>query len=167
MISERPRINDQHFREVFASFPTGVAVVTAMGPDGEPRGLTCNSLCSVSADPPLVAVCLDKQSETLPAVRSAGSFVVNFLAAHQEPIARRFASKHPEKFSGLAWIPSEATGLPRLPDAVAHCECRILQTLDVGDHWMFIAEVLDGASDNDVEPLVYCRRGYGTRRQPT
>src|SRR5690606_2211908 len=81
------------FRGVAGAFPTGVTIVTTLGRDGVPRGLTSNAVCSVSADPPLILVCVDKKSQTLPYLQESGTFVVNFLAAGRAELSNRFASK--------------------------------------------------------------------------
>ena len=69
------------------AFPTGVTVVTTLDADDNPVGLTCNAFASVSAEPPLVLVSLDRTSNTLPALRQRGRFVINFLAAGREEFA--------------------------------------------------------------------------------
>jgi flavin reductase (DIM6/NTAB) family NADH-FMN oxidoreductase RutF len=155
------------FKGVIGSFPAGVAVVTARGADGVPRGLTSNAICSVSATPPQLLVCVDKRSQTLPSIRSAGSLVVNFLAAGREELSNRFASKHPDKLAGVAWEPSRvAGGAPVLvDDAVAVAECLVAQEIDAGDHWIFIAVIEDGAVYERV-PLMYYRRAYAAWPKP-
>src|SRR6266536_4037747 len=93
------------FKNVIGSFPAGVTIVTARGADGVPRGLTSNAVCSVSANPPLLLVCVDKRSQTLPSIQTSGAFVVNFLVAGREELSNRFASKDPDKLAGVAWEP--------------------------------------------------------------
>ena len=96
-----------------ACFPTGVAIVTAHETGDRPRGLTLSAFCAVSLDPPLVLVCVDKSSNTLPALRTAGGFTVNFLAGGREHLAVLYASKAEEKFDGIAWRrPEIAEGGP-------------------------------------------------------
>ncbi|HUG56576.1 MAG TPA: flavin reductase family protein [Candidatus Limnocylindrales bacterium] len=150
------------FRSIAASFPTGVTVVTAVGEDGEPRGLASNAFASVSASPPLVLVCVDKGSRTLAAIQRAGAFVVNFLSSDAEAVARKFASKDADKFAGVAWRPSaRAGGAPILTErTVAHAECLVEQAIEAGDHWIFIGRVEDGTAP-DGRPLLYFKRRYG------
>src|SRR5438093_9139019 len=88
-----------------SSFPSGVVVLTAFGQDGLPRGLTVSAFCPVSLHPPLALACIDKTSNTLPAVQHTGGFTANILAAGRELLARRFASKASDKFDGLKWQP--------------------------------------------------------------
>ena len=145
------------------AFPTGVAVVTAMDETGHARGLTCNALCSASADPPLMLVCVDRASTTLPAIRHSRAFAVNYLAAGREELARLFASKEPDKFGEVAWQPAE-NGMPYLhQDSVALAECTLRQEIDAGDHVIFIGHVDNGRPPADgARPLLYFHRGYGT-----
>src|SRR5438132_12261712 len=102
-LSHSAMIDPQRFREVMASFPSGVVVLTAFGLDSLPRGLTVSAFCAVSLGPPLALACIDKTSNTLPAVQQAGSFTANILAAGREQLARHMASKLTDKFDGIAW----------------------------------------------------------------
>jgi flavin reductase (DIM6/NTAB) family NADH-FMN oxidoreductase RutF len=156
------------FKGVAGSFPAGVAVVTSRGADGVPRGLTGNAICSVSASPPLLLVCVDKRSQTLPSIRQARSFVVNFLAAGRQELSDRFASKDPDKLAGVAWEPSRvAAGAPILvDDVVAVAECLVTREIDAGDHWIFIASIEAGAVYQGV-PLMYYRRAYAAWPEPS
>jgi flavin reductase (DIM6/NTAB) family NADH-FMN oxidoreductase RutF len=149
------------FRDIMACFPTGVAVVTALD-RAEPRGLTVSSLCSVSLTPPLVLICVDKTSNTLPALRAAGGFTVNFLAHGRGELAKRFASKSEAKFEGLAWTPAlTPEGGPVLvEDSAAYAVCVTRQAFEAGDHWVFLGEVCEGGEIEGREPLVYHRRTY-------
>jgi flavin reductase (DIM6/NTAB) family NADH-FMN oxidoreductase RutF len=149
------------FRAVVGSFPTGVTVVTTVGNDGVPRGLTSNAVCSVSAEPPLLLFCIDKRSNTLQSLLEANAFVVNFLAAGRGELATLFASRGGDKFNGVRWEPSlPARGAPILiDDTVAHAECSVTQIIDAGDHLVFIGLVEQGRS-NEGTPLMYLRRTY-------
>ena len=151
------------FFAIMGAFPTGVGVVTAMDEHGEPRGLTSNALCSVSADPPLVLVCVDKNSNTLPALRHSKKFVVNYLSAGRGDLANLFASKEPDKFQNVSWRPA-SNGMPWLhTDTIAHAECNLSKEIDAGDHLVFLAEVVGGqAPAPGTKPLMYFRRTYGT-----
>ncbi|MFJ7095852.1 flavin reductase family protein [Streptomyces mirabilis] len=154
-------IGTEQFRRIFGSFPTVVAIITALDEQGEPRGFTCNAVCSVSAARPMLLIGVGKQSQTLSALVSAGAFVVNFLAASGEHASQVFAGKGQDKFAGLNWQPSaHAGGAPILTDiALAYAECRTVQTVDAGDHWLLIAEI-DGGETYPREPLLYCQGSY-------
>src|SRR2546428_9576703 len=101
-------MNAERFRDVMASFPSGVVVLTAFGRDSLPRGLTVSAFCAVSLEPPMVLACVDKTSNTLPAVQHAGGFTANILAARREQLARRMATKPSDKFDGIAWRQPES-----------------------------------------------------------
>jgi flavin reductase (DIM6/NTAB) family NADH-FMN oxidoreductase RutF len=151
------------FFAIMGAFPTGVGVVTTMDANNEPRGLTTNALCSVSADPPLLLVCVDKNSNTLPGLRHSKKFVVNYLSAGRGDLANTFASKEPDKFARISWRPAQ-NGMPWLhTDSIAHAECSVTQELEVGDHLIFIGQVEGGqAPAPGTKPLMYFRRTYGT-----
>src|SRR5437764_15186396 len=115
-------VERQTFLEIMASFPSGVAIVTTLDGGDVPRGLTTTAVSSVSAEPPLLLVCVDLTSRTLPALRDGGRFVVNFLREGRSELARLFASKADDKFEGVDWRPT-ASGMPVLEsDALAWAE---------------------------------------------
>jgi len=143
-----------------SSFPSGVVVLTAFGHDGLPRGLTVNAFCGVSLEPPLALACIDKTSNTLPAVKHTGGFTANILAAGREQLARRMATKVPNKFDALRWRPpaSECGGPILEDDTAAYAICSLRETIDAGDHWILIGLVTDGAHREGVTPMIYSRR---------
>lgn len=150
------------FRDVMASFPSGVVVLTAFGQDSQPRGLTVSAFCAVSLDPPLALACVDKTSNTLPAVQHAGGFTANILAAGREQLARRMATKLSDKFEGIAWRrPESAHGGPVLEDdCAAYVVCTLGDTIEAGDHWVLIGNVVEGDHNAGVAPMIFSRRGY-------
>jgi flavin reductase (DIM6/NTAB) family NADH-FMN oxidoreductase RutF len=145
-----------------ASFPSGVVVLTAVGHDGRPRGLTVSAFCAVSLEPPLALACIDKTSNTLPAVQHTRGFTANILAAGREQLARRMASKLSAKFDAINWRPPESPiGGPILEeDAAAYAVCTLKETIDAGDHWVLIGLVTEGSTREGVAPMVFSRRGY-------
>jgi flavin reductase (DIM6/NTAB) family NADH-FMN oxidoreductase RutF len=149
------------YRTIMQTFPTGITIVTAVDETGAPRGLTTNALTSASLDPPLLLVCVDLESRTLPAIRSSGAFVVNFMAAEAEDVCRMFASKADEKFSRVPYETS-ARNLPVLHlHTLAWVECSIERELHVGDHVVFVGLVEDGAAATTRRsPLAYFGRTY-------
>jgi flavin reductase (DIM6/NTAB) family NADH-FMN oxidoreductase RutF len=149
------------FLEIMASFPSGVGVVATLDGD-EPRGLTTTALSSVSADPPLLLVCVDVTSRTLPTLLARRGFVVNFLRSGRDELARLFASKAEHKFDGVPWRPSPG-GLPVLhEDAVAWAECTTEREIEAGDHLILVGRVEAGAALRpDEAPLLYYRRRWG------
>jgi flavin reductase (DIM6/NTAB) family NADH-FMN oxidoreductase RutF len=155
-------IDPQRFREVLASFPSGVVVLTAFGNDSLPRGLTVSAFCAVSLDPPLALACIDKTSNTLPAVQHTGGFTANILAAGRDQLARRMATKVTDKFDAIAWRrPQSPIGGPILDeDTAAYAVCTLRDTIEAGDHWILIGLVTEGAHRDGVAPMVFSRRGY-------
>jgi flavin reductase (DIM6/NTAB) family NADH-FMN oxidoreductase RutF len=155
-------IERQRFRDVMSTFPTGVVVLTAFGSDSLPRGLTVSAFCAVSLDPPLALACVDKTSNTLPAVQHAGGFTANILTAGREHLARRMASKLSDKFDGIAWRrPDSEKGGPILEDdCAAYAVCTLKETIEAGDHWILIGHVVDGDHYEGVSPMIFSRRGY-------
>lgn len=150
------------FRALMASFPTGVTVVTTLEPDGSPRGMTLNALTSVSAEPPLLLICVATGSRTLAAIRHTGAFAVNVLDAGSRHIAAMFASRGPASFDDLLWHRSvRALGVPVLSDHVAaRAECLVERVIEAGDHHLVIGAIVGGTAFG-AAPLVYHRRGYG------
>jgi flavin reductase (DIM6/NTAB) family NADH-FMN oxidoreductase RutF len=155
-------VTPQLYRDIMACFPTGVAIVTAHETGDVPRGLTLSAFCAVSLDPPLVLVCIDRSSNTLPAMQASGGFTVNFLAGGREHLAVLYASKAESKFDGIAWRrPDLLQGGPVLhEDSAAYAICVTRQAIEAGDHWVFIGEVRDGAVLEGRLPLVYHRRAF-------
>jgi flavin reductase (DIM6/NTAB) family NADH-FMN oxidoreductase RutF len=155
-------IEPERFRAIMASFPSGVVVLTAFGPDGQPRGLTVSAFCAVSLQPPLALACIDKTSNTLPAVQQTGGFTANILGAGRERLARHMATKLTEKFDDIAWRrPESPFGGPILDnDAAAYAVCMLQDTIEAGDHWVLIGLVTEGAQSDSVKPMVFSRRGY-------
>jgi flavin reductase ActVB len=155
-------IDRQTFFDVMASFPSGVAIVTTVDADGEPRGLTTTAVCSVSAEPPTVLVCVDLASRTLAALRECRRFAVNFIGEGRSELCLLFASKAEDKFARVAWRPTE-TGMPLLADDVlAWADCATVHELEVGDHVLLVARVEAGGVQPELEPpLMYYRRSWG------
>ena len=115
MEPRRPAIDSERYRDIMSGFPSGVVIVTAFGEDGLPRGLTVSAFSAVSLDPPLALVCVDKTSNTLPAVEHTRGFTANILAAGREALARRMATKVSDKFDGLEWRRSDLPHPPSQP----------------------------------------------------
>lgn len=145
-------------RRVMSHFATGVTVVTTHDGQGRCYGLTVNAVCSVSLDPPLVLVCVDKQAESHPAFQRSQEFAVNILDERQEELSRRFAVSGGEKFIGLS-CRAGVTGAPILAGALAHVECRVVAAHDAGDHTIYIGEV-ENADAADGRPLLFFRGRY-------
>jgi flavin reductase (DIM6/NTAB) family NADH-FMN oxidoreductase RutF/DNA-binding IclR family transcriptional regulator len=149
------------FREVLGHFPTGVVVVTAIGPDGRPTGMAVGSFTSVSLDPPLVAFLPDRSSSTFPAIRDAGRFCVNVLSATQERLCRAFALKGADRFREVSWRPSVVTGSPVLDGVVAWIDCELDTVHEAGDHYLVLGRVRELGVEHPTIPLLFFQGGYG------
>lgn len=154
-------IDTSEFRRVIGHFPSGVSVVTTRTPGGAPCGLTASAVCSLSLNPTLLLVCVEKAADTHDCIAQAGYFAVNVLAEGKgETLARRFAIGEPgEKFTGIAFR-GERTGAPVLDEALAWMDCRVAGHARGGDHTVFMGEVM-AADAVEGTPLVYYRGGYG------
>lgn len=151
-------IDPTDFRYVLGHFASGVTVTT-MQVDGHNHGLTVSSFTSLSLDPPLILVCIDKRYPSHALLQQAESFAVNILAEDGEHLSRHFASRTEDKFAGIAYH-SGVTGAPLLDEALATLECRLHDVLPGGDHSIFVGEVL-AMNTNEGKPLLYYRSGYG------
>ena len=152
-------VDREQFFALMASFASSVTVITSRGLDGVPRGLTASAFCSVSLEPRMCLVSVDLRSESVGAIRESEGFVVNILASDQEEISRRFASKLPDKFEGVAYRDGPATGAPILDGVLAWIECKVKELYPGGDHVIVLGEIQDGTA-NEGTPLLYFRGQY-------
>jgi Conserved protein/domain typically associated with flavoprotein oxygenases, DIM6/NTAB family len=146
------------FRSALGRFASGVTVITACGADGTDYGMTASAFCSVSLEPPLVLVCVEKIASMHDPIVGCGHFVVNVLASTQEHVARRFAAEDGDRFAGVGFSRG-AESVPILDDSLATLECRRTATYDGGDHVIVVGEV-ESAKWTDERPLIYYRGGY-------
>jgi flavin reductase len=153
-------IEPQAFRRLLGHFAAGVTVITTTGKDGKPYGLTATAFSSVSLNPPLVLVCVDKKAESHPHLEVAERYAVNFLTTEQIELSNRFAKSGGDKFEGIAWTASPS-GAPLLTGAMAHVDCKVVQTVDAGDHTIFVGRVDDGGVHGG-DPLLYFNGAYRT-----
>lgn len=147
------------FRDVLGRFASGVTVVTAMY-DGQPVGMTCQSFSSVSLDPPLVLFVPALTSRAWPLMERAGNFCVNILAADQAALSDTMAGRGTDKFAGVAWSASPATGSPVLAGTLGYVDCAVHTVQEAGDHYVVIGRVLDLAETVAREPLLFFRGRY-------
>ncbi len=145
-----PRI----LRDALGTFATGVTVVTSLGDNGEPVGLTANSFTSVSLDPPLLLVCPARSASTTSALEASDHFAINVLRSDQQHISTLFATKGTDRFSEIAFDTCEH-GVPIIHDALANFECRKHAVHDGGDHLILIGEITRVRFTPDHDPLLY------------
>jgi flavin reductase (DIM6/NTAB) family NADH-FMN oxidoreductase RutF len=144
------------FKETLSCVPAPVTIVTTLG-HGRPHGTTVSAFSSLSADPPLVLVALDRSSDLLGLLRETGRFAVNLLAAGQEEIGLSCARKGADKFDCVPW--RDEQGLPRIEEAAAWLACDIRELLPGGDH-VIVVGLVTACATREAEPLVYHRRRF-------
>ena len=154
-------VDQDEFRMALARFATGVTVVTTRDVTQRPFGMTVSAFSSVSLEPPLVLICIDKTVGSHDALRDSGVFAVNILTEEQEVIARRFSAKDPDRFNGIAYHDG-IDGVPVLEDTLASLECRITQMYEGGDHTIFVGEVEVTTTSGHGHPLLYFKGGYAS-----
>jgi flavin reductase (DIM6/NTAB) family NADH-FMN oxidoreductase RutF len=150
---------DAHsFRRALGQFASGVTVVTTRDATGKVLGLTVSAFCSVSLHPPLVLVCIDHGSDANLGMRESGLFGVSVLSDEQEAVSRRFASRERDKLAGFAFVEGRH-GLPLVPGALTHVQCRVRSFHVEGDHTVWVGDVLALAA-HPGRPLLYHAGAY-------
>ena len=152
-------VSSDAFRRAMASFAASVTVVTTVDGAGRRHGMTATAFSSLSLDPPLCLVCIDKAASVLPAFRQSPHFAVSILASDQEALSIRFAAAEGDRFHGVRWRAGEATGCPLIDASIATVECTLKEVLPGGDHDILVGLVL-ATSAREGAPLVYFRGGY-------
>ena len=152
-------IDPDSFRSVLGRFASGITVVTTLDAEHRDVGMTVSAFSSASLCPPLVQICVDHASSLYAALVGNARYGVSILAAEQEALSRRFATaESTRRFDGIGYRRGES-GVVLLDDALAHLECRIVASHEVGDHTMFVGEV-ESATARSARPLLYYRGGY-------
>jgi len=154
-------IGPDQFKDMMSGVAATVTVVTAFA-DGEPIGITVSAFTSVSVDPPIVLVCIDKVASSLPAYLAAEGFTVNFLPDGASDVASVFALKDSDRFDVCPWSdPSLPQAGPVLDVAYGAFECVTVDRVEMGDHWVIFGRVdAGGRTDTDASPLLYVSRSY-------
>lgn len=151
------------FRQVLGRFATGVTVITTRKGDRK-HGMTANAFSSVSLDPPLVLVSVDRRTEMHTLLQEGDSFCVNILPEHHQDWSAWWAGKAPKDGDQFATIPhsEKATGCPVLDDCVGYIDCKIWARYDGGDHTLFIGEVQEAtvSEDPNIKPLLFFSSKY-------
>ena len=151
-------LSSDEFREVISHFASGVTVITALHEE-RAYGTTASAVTSLSLEPPMLLICMNKQSETGRAVAASKRFGVNILGADQVDLAERFAQKGGDKFADVPTTPG-TWGEPLFDEALATLECRVAEETTGGTHYVFIAEVESGTARGGV-PLAYFKGEFG------
>lgn len=153
-------VSAEDFRSALSRFASGVTVVTTKDPTGRLHGITVSAFCSVSLEPPLVLVCIEKTTGSHQSLIESGIFTVNILSNNESQLSERFASLLEDKLNGIEHEIG-SNGIPFLSNSLVNMECRLFRSLDGGDHTIFLGEV-ENVAVRDGDPLVYFRSDYRT-----
>ena len=151
-------VSKDDFRSALSRFISGVTVVTTLGRNNQPAGITVSAFSSVSLEPPLILACIDKRSSVHDCLTEGSRFAVNVLAENQQSLSRLFAAKDEDRFDGTAYRWG-ASGAPLLDGALACIECRVVHAYAGGDHTIIVGEV-ESTSVAEHKPLAYYRGSY-------
>lgn len=154
----RMSVSPEIFRKTLSKFASGVTVVTSVDGDGKLFGITVSAFCSVSLEPPLISVSIEKGTGTHHALGANGDFNVHILAEGQEEISNRFASRSEDKFVDFEFE-TDDRGVPVICGTLAVIKCRKFSEADGGDHTIFVGEVLESTVDEGF-PLLYWNSNY-------
>lgn len=157
-------VDPQAMRNSMRLWASGVSVVTS-GDAYERAGLTVSAFNSLSLEPPMILICLHKDSHAIPLIEKTGIFAVSILGADQGIISDRFAGRVPlaegeDRFTGVTTY-TAATGAPIIGSAIAWLDCRVASRHDGSTHWIYIGEVVaTGTDEIEHTPLLYFDRAY-------
>lgn len=161
-------LDSEQLRRAMRAWTTGVAVVTAKY-DDQQYGMTVNSFTSISLEPPLVSVTLKQLTHTHDLVVKSNEFSVTILASHQKELSDRFAGKLPDIHDRFAGLPVETLLIdaPLLQGGLAYFNCRVVNSVPIGENTLFIAEVIAVRGDGEGEPLAYHNRVFWKLQHPS
>ncbi|MEP0806666.1 MAG: flavin reductase family protein [Chloroflexota bacterium] len=154
-------LDSESLRRAMRAWTSGVTIVTAAH-GGQRYGMTVNSFTSISLDPPLISVALRRLTHTHALIEQSGEFAVTILAADQGGLSDRFAGKIPDitdRFEGVETF-RLLLDAPLIKGGIAFFNCRVSQSIPVGENTLFIAEVLAVKEEGEGDPLVYHNRVY-------
>lgn len=160
-IGDHMTLDSEQLRHAMRAWTTGVTIVTAAH-DGQRYGMTVNSFTSISLDPPLISVALRKLTHTHELVEKSGEFAITVLSVDQLELSDRFAGRHPhitDRFEGVA-TETLAIPAPLLSGGIAFFNCRVVNSVPVGENTLFVAEVIAARGKGEGEPLAYHNRVY-------
>ena len=150
-------IDGATFRACMRGVPGAVTVITTVH-SGTRSGLTATAVCSVSAEPPQILVCVNRSSSAQSVIAAAGRFGVSYLAHDQQGVANAFAASLDDRFAHAEWV-ELASGVPILKDAAAAFDCVVVQMIEAGTHTIFIGAIV-AAVARDVPNLLYKQGNY-------
>lgn len=154
-------VDIQNYKNAMSQMATGVTIVTSYN-SAQHFGMTVSSFTSVSLDPPMVSICIDKRVAILNIIQGAKTFAVNILSDEQVELGKRFSNPHinmNERFEMGNWKTS-SLGNEILNDALGFMDCKLHQTFDIGDHVIFIGEVQNAGAQDKASPAIYYHREW-------
>lgn len=154
-----PMLDPTRFRKVCGQFATGVAVATVRDASGTPQGLTVNSFVSVSLEPPIILISIDRATSIHDPFLKANAFGISVLKEEDRWLSDRFAYGAGDRFEGVAWRKG-TLDVPLIDDALATLECSLDRRIEAGDHTLFLGEVRAAESLEEGLPLVYFGSAY-------
>jgi flavin reductase (DIM6/NTAB) family NADH-FMN oxidoreductase RutF len=158
------------FKQVMARWSSGITVITSVSAY-KWQGIAANSFASVSLNPPLVSVSIDKKLYIHSVIEQSKVFAANILSVHQVELGKRFAGFYADVEDRFAGINCHVavTGSPILPETVGWVDCQVRHAYDAGDHTIFVGEVVAGDAPVSAPPLAYHNRSWGAfvRQMPT
>ena len=152
-------VTANQFKDAMCRFPVGVTVITTAY-DNALFGFTASSFTSVSLKPPLILFCLNKDSFSINGFEKSDKFAISILAENQMDISKHFAKPQTNKFAKIAYALGSHTDCPLIEGAICHIECLKHDSYNVGDHIIFIGEVINTAIKNKLNPLLYFHKSY-------
>ncbi|MFI4939842.1 MAG: flavin reductase family protein [Burkholderiales bacterium] len=170
MTNDIASVEPARFLGAIRYFAAGCTIIATS--DGTERaGLTATAVCSVTAEPPRLLVCINRQVRAHAIILDSGTLSVNVLSEAQENLANRFAGmvkdiRGEERFLEGEWVAGRL-GAPILAGSLASFDCRIVEAVPASTHTIFICEVLDVASDGDAAPLLFFNRAFAALDKPT
>ena len=155
-------ITDDTFKELMKRFASGVTLITFES-GGKYSGLTVSSFCSLSMNPPLILICIDKKIPSHESLKNGTHFGVNICTSEQGKLAWDFANSNVDKNELILSLNHDITEnkVPLLNECLASMECKIKETYEGGDHTIFVGQIEDGNFDEESDPLVYYKSGLG------
>ncbi|GAB3458640.1 flavin reductase family protein [Actinophytocola sediminis] len=151
--------------DAMANWPTGMAVITTADRDGWWWGFTASAVSQVSAKPPMISVCIDRDAHCRPVFTAADAYAVHVLRTGQEDLAAQFDGGVTDGFEDMV-VGSGYEGVPLLDDVAVRLECRPVHHLPAGDHVILLGEVVR-ARTGPHDPLVYLGQGFRRLVRPT
>ncbi len=153
-------VGSEEFKKALQLWASGVAVVTSQSEKYGLRGMTVTAFSSVSAEPPQILVCLNQSADTGENIDQNQRFAVNILNADQQDISNNFSggSSQEQRFANAVWH-FGVTGVPILDESLMSLECKVIDKVSAGTHWVIIGEVQEVTSRSG-KPLLYFRSNY-------